>query len=158
MNNHNSELVKNWATRIKRSDRIAFEQLFRYLYPKLVAYAMKFIKEKPAASDVVQEAFIAFWQIRSTIDPEQSIVSYMYRAVRNRSLNWIDKKANQSESLDDITLEHHPVELSDDHHNGELETLMNLWISELPSRQQEAFRLSRFDGLDHAEIAGVMDV
>lgn len=36
--------------------------------------------------------------------------------------------------------------------------MLNRWISNLPNRQQEAFRLSRFDGLDHAEIAEVMDV
>lgn len=158
MSSHNSEQIKFWASRIKLSDRKAFEQFFRYLYPKLISYAMKFIKEKPAANDVVQEAFVAFWQMRNTIKPEQSIVSYMYRAVRNRSLNRIEKKSNQAEPLDDITLKHHPVEFKDDRQNGELETIMNRWISNLPNRQQEAFRLSRFDGLDHAEIAEVMDV
>ena len=31
-----------------------------------------------------------------------------------------------------------------------------MWIDELPPRRREAFRLSRFDGLSHDEIARVM--
>lgn len=101
---------------------------------------------------------MALWKNRSTIDPDQSIQSYMYRASRNRSLNWLDKKANQGEPLDSIILQYQRDEAYIESSNGELESEMEMWISELPERQREAFRLSRFDGLDHAEIATVMSV
>ena len=32
------------------------------------------------------------------------------------------------------------------------------WVEQLPERQREAFELSRFEGLDHEEIAQVMQV
>jgi RNA polymerase sigma-70 factor (ECF subfamily) len=36
--------------------------------------------------------------------------------------------------------------------------LLKNWITDLPERQREAFELSRFEGLDHDEIASVMNV
>lgn len=39
-----------------------------------------------------------------------------------------------------------------------LRTRMRAWIDDLPERQREAFRLSRFDDLTHDEIADVMDI
>lgn len=36
--------------------------------------------------------------------------------------------------------------------------LLKQWIKDLPSRQREAFKLSRYEGLDHDEIAQVMGI
>ncbi|MEX0661339.1 MAG: RNA polymerase sigma-70 factor [Balneolaceae bacterium] len=157
MNNKNQQL-QDWASRIKRSDHRAFEQFFRFLYPRLVKFVIRYVNDKSTASDIVQEVFMALWKNRSTVDPDQSIQSYMYRAVRNRSLNWLDKKANQGESLDSITIQQHNDEAYIENSNGKLKSEMEIWISELPERQCEAFRLSRFDGLDHTEIAAVMSI
>lgn len=157
MNNNNQQL-KDWATRIKRSDHRSFEQFFRFLYPRLVRFVIRYVKEKDTACDIVQEVFMALWKNRSTIDPDQSIQSYMYSASRNRSLNWLEKKANQTESLSSVTLPHQTDEVYTESSKGKLESEMEIWIDELPDRQCEAFRLSRFDGLDHSEIAMVMNV
>jgi DNA-binding NarL/FixJ family response regulator len=42
--------------------------------------------------------------------------------------------------------------------NGQLQKKILEWIEELPERQREAFELSRYEGLFHQEIAGVMQV
>ncbi|MFU8813547.1 MAG: sigma factor-like helix-turn-helix DNA-binding protein, partial [Balneolaceae bacterium] len=41
---------------------------------------------------------------------------------------------------------------------GLLNRKIDRCIQKLPERQRQAFELSRFDGLDHDEIAYVMDV
>jgi RNA polymerase sigma-70 factor, ECF subfamily len=38
-----------------------------------------------------------------------------------------------------------------------LERQLTEWIEALPARQREAFELSRYEGLDHHEIAEVME-
>lgn len=157
MNNTNQQL-QDWASQIKRSDHRAFEQFFRFLYPRLVRFVIRYVKDKNTACDIVQEVFMALWKNRSTIDPDQSIQSYMYSASRNRSLNWLEKKANQSEPLSSVTLQHQTDEVYSENSNGKLESEMETWIDELPERQREAFKLSRFDGLDHSEVAMVMNV
>lgn len=158
MNNPDTETFKTWSAQIKQSNRNAFDELFRCLYPQLVYFAMQFTKQKASACDIVQDSFVILWNKREGIDPEQSLKAFMFKIVRNRSINWLKKSDNNHQDLED-----HLQSISSTR-NDEIESPETLsshfknWISELPERQREAFELSRFDGLDHHEIAGVMGV
>ncbi len=158
MNKISSEQIKNWSEQIRQSNRRAFDELFRYLYPRLVYFAMRYIKDKPAASDIVQDAFVILWQKREEIDPGQSLKAFMFKIVKNRSINWLQKPDNNSEPFDHHAFNIEANETDHDKSAEELSNLFRIWIEELPARQQEAFELSRFEGLDHEEIASVMDV
>lgn len=158
MNEIDNEQIKVWSEKIRKSNRQAFDELFRYLYPRLVYFAMRYIKEKPAACDIVQDAFLILWQKREEIDPGQSLIAFMFKIVKNRSINWLQKKDNNSEPFDDYAFNVEAEETSPDNSAEELSTLFRTWIEELPERQREAFELSRFEGLDHDEIATVMNV
>jgi len=152
------EHIRQWSEAIRQSDRNAFDDLFRHLYPGLVHFAMRFTKQKPAACDIVQDTFVILWSKREEIDPEQSLKAYLFKIVKNRSLNWLNKQVNNSEPFEDHML--HLVSDSEQT-NSSAETLSSNfknWIEELPERQREAFELSRFDGLNHDEIANVMNV
>lgn len=156
-----AEQIRIWVEGIVRSDQKAFNSLFRSLYPRLVRFAFRYTRNKAAASDIVQDVFVILWEKRHEVDPQGSPKAYLYRIVRNRSLNYIRDHSNEivgleplnelqfSSSADGTGRQDDPEELID---------LLNRWIKDLPKRQREAFELSRFDGLDHEEIAGVMEV
>lgn len=152
-----NDQIQNCALPIRQSDRSAFDRAFRLLYGPLVRFAMQYTKEKASACDIVQDSFVALWQNRTSIDPDQPFRAYIYRIVRNRSLNWMKLQANNTQPLDE-TLSGNLGEVTVSRNNGELAAHFRKWISELPDRQREAFELSRFEGLDHEEIADVMDV
>ena len=40
----------------------------------------------------------------------------------------------------------------------DLEDRLHDWIADLPDRQREALELSRFRGLSHEDVAGIMDI
>jgi RNA polymerase sigma-70 factor (ECF subfamily) len=151
-----------WAEKIGRSDKRAFDDLFRSFYPVLIRFAMRYLKDKTVSKDIVQEVFISLWQTRKRIDPARSLKSYLYMMVRNRALNAIRDRSDvyidhdlasneQSDQIDDQQME-------TDSDESELGYMMKKWIDQLPGRQKEALKLSRFEGLDHDEIAYVMDV
>jgi len=84
-------------------------------------------------------------------------------SVRNRALNAIRDRSgvDVDHELASIHSKGQPADHDlNDNENDEptLEQLMNTWIDQLPDRQKEAFNLSRFEGLDHDEIAEVMNV
>jgi RNA polymerase sigma-70 factor, ECF subfamily len=162
MKEPDNEQFQRWAVRIRKSDQKAFDCLFRALYARLVHYACRFTRHKPAACDIVQDAFVALWQNRDTIDPELSIKAYLYRIVKNSSINWTKKHVNRSEPLTETHEVNYSAPQAHEPDHGETINHMNeqlrLWIDDLPERQQEAFELSRFEGLDHGEIASVMNV
>lgn len=160
MNQSEKKQFVSWAEGIRESDRQAFDSLFRSLYPQLVKFAASYTKEKSSASDIVQDSFVALWKNRQTIDPGQSLKAYLYRIVRNRSLNYLRNRSSeiaQSEIIIEEKLR--PQEEVDSRKElDELSQKFGEWIEQLPERQQEAFELSRFEGLSHTEIATVMEV
>jgi RNA polymerase sigma-70 factor, ECF subfamily len=159
MNELTSGQLSQIAEKISKSDKAAFDQLFRSLYAPLVRYAFSYLKDKSSASDIVQDAFIRLWHKRESIDAEQSIKAYLYKMVRNLSLNHLRNRSFEEVGLELVDLSvndsaDQPYEEGVNHH---LE-LLKQWIMKLPERQREAFRLSRYEGLDHEEIAEVMNV
>ncbi len=151
------------------SDRKAFDEFFRKSYATLVVFGCRYVKDKQTASDIVQEAFIKLWNNRSSLKDVELPKSYLYRTVRNLSLNYIRDNANTQPGLELISDQAvaageeqlswaDPTEQSDDDDTQKRLSLVKLWISQLPERQREAFELSRFEGLDHHEIADVMNV
>lgn len=147
--------------RLIDSNKDAFEQLFRQLYASLVKFSYKYTKDKPAASDVVQEAFINVWQIRETLTPNQSIKTYMYRTVRNLSLNHNRDESRVMNGLETENLMSENEQPYNEHNQLVTDTRMHLikkWINKLPDRQKDVLKLSRFEGLSHEEIADVLDI
>ncbi|MCH8557190.1 MAG: RNA polymerase sigma-70 factor [Balneolia bacterium] len=154
---------------ISASDKKAFDELFRKSYASLVVFCCRYVKDKQTASDIVQDTFIKLWNNRSSLAEVGLAKSYLYRIVRNLSLNYIRDNANTQTGLELITDEailegegqlgwSDPVE-SDTSNNVQTRmALVKRWIGQLPERQKEAFELSRFEGLDHHEIAEVMNV
>lgn len=160
MNSKTDEHIARLAVRISRSDRKAFDELFRMLYPDLIRFAQSYTRNKATAYDVVQDAFVNLWQRREQIDGQQSLRSYIFTSVKNHSLNAIRRKSTitlDSDLTDDQQSEHN-ITPFEETFQKDLSELFNEWISQLPDRQREAFELSRYDGLDHEEIADVMNV
>ncbi len=74
---------------IRKGDEEAFRQFFESFYPSLTVMACKCLKDKEAARDIVQEAFIYFWGKREEIYSIPSARYYLYKYVKHRSLNYL---------------------------------------------------------------------
>jgi RNA polymerase sigma-70 factor (ECF subfamily) len=149
------------ARNIKASDEQAFSVLFHRTYPRLVKYAWRYTRAEPPAKDIVQESFIKLWEKRQTIDPNQSLMAFLFKIVRNQSLNMLRDQAPKDMAIIDLpegalkSDEPAADNLSTEDESGKK---MLKWIEQLPERQCEAIRLSRFEGFDHEEIACIMNI
>lgn len=147
-----------WGRRLRASDASACTELFQALHRPLLRYAARLTRDDDAAYDIVQDAFIKLWEHRARLDPEQSVRAYLYTIVRNTAFNQMKQKQHRQYHLDHLEPADPSAEMSDPMAVRELKTQMQTWIEELPPRRQEAFRLSRFNGLTHDEIARVMNL
>ncbi len=149
------------TNRLIQSDRNAFDRIFRLLYAPLVRFSYKYLKDKEAASDVVQESFIKLWKIRHELTENESIKSYLFRTVRNRSLNVIRDSSYEVTGLENIEIksdERADSGVMDPDATAEKLNMLKSWIQKLPDRQRDVIEMSRFEGLNHAEIAEVLDI
>lgn len=160
--NQESDSIKLLAKKILHSDRDAFNQLFYLMYPRLVNYAVRYLKDKQLACDVVQETFITLWKQRTQIDLKKSLKSFLYHVVKNRCLNFIrdhEKLIINSDLMNNELTYAQPVQSAESQSDEiELGKKFRTWIDTLPERQKETFELSRFEGLDHQEIAEVLNI
>ena len=145
-----------WSRKLWASDREAFADLFDTMHTPLLRYAARLTTEE-AAYDVVQEAFVSLWRMRASLDPDRSLKSLLYTLVRNEALNQRRAMRRRQDRHAEYSPSRQPSP-SDEVDSDALRTRMRAWIDDLPERQREAFRLSRFDDLTHDEIADVMDI
>lgn len=153
-----ADLFADWTRRLRASDSAALDDVMGVLHTPLLRYAAHLTGDRDSAYDVLQEAFIKLWQVRETLDPALSLRAFLYRIVYHLALNHNRMKRRETAALaalppSDAGPAPAPGEVLDAERLG---AQIERWIAELPPRRQQAFRLSRFDGLSHDEIAHVM--
>lgn len=149
------------AAHVRLSDPAALTQVYRTHQAPLVRYAHRLTGSIETAHDVVQDVFVTLWEQRETLTVELSLQALLYTMTRNRALNQNRRRARIAADVEVEDAQHHvgrPDALAPDTllQARELGRYLRRWIDELPPRRAEAFTLSRFDGLSHAEIATVM--
>lgn len=78
--------------KLKLGDSSAYKELFDLYYMPLSIYSLKYCDSFELAEDIVQDLFIKFWDEKIYLKLEQSISSYLFKAVKNNSLQAIKKQ------------------------------------------------------------------
>ena len=110
-----SELNKNedqqrLIEQLKQGDESAMKDIFRLYYPRLHYFSNQIIGDPIDAEDIVQEAFLNFWlNIRERSLSPDNIQAYLYRMVRNRCLNYLERNRRLEERSGEL-IEHFRVE------------------------------------------------
>ncbi len=154
------DLFEVWCRRLRDGDATALEAVFRALHASLIRFASRHLDsdDGEAASDVVQDAFVRVWEGRERLDPSRSLKAFLFQTVRNLALN----RGRDSRNRAALLAEKYeapvrgPAQPDDAYERASARVRVEGWIDALPDRQREALRLSRFEGLDHKEIAEVM--
>jgi len=153
-------------TKIKAGDRKAFETLFLEHYKNMVLYAKKFVMETEVARDIVQDVFIYIWDKRHQIQIEKSVSSYLFRAVKNASINYLQREDHKRDYVKQFLLSVNQQlpgtsKLDDVHElvvHKDLLMRIEAIIESLPEQCKNMFRMSRFRGLKNREIAEIYSV
>ncbi|HCM77338.1 MAG TPA: RNA polymerase sigma-70 factor [Cytophagales bacterium] len=144
----------NWIL-LTSNRKKKFELLFKDLFKPLCGFSMKYIGEMEEAKSLVHEVFISLWEKFETLPEDTNHRSYLYTAVRNRSLNYIrDRK--KLVGLEDISEQ--GTEETNAFEVRELEKEIELAINTLPEKCRMVFEMSRYEELKYAEIAQKMNI
>jgi RNA polymerase sigma-70 factor, ECF subfamily len=144
--------------KIQRGDTLAFEILFHRYYGVLCVFAEKMLHSREAAEDIVQEMFSKVWMEREYMEIDTSLKAFLYRSIKNRCLNYLRHleiiQHHEQDTLYSV------VDIADDTGNPDEELLTAIYASvqQLPPQCQKVFKMSRFEGLKHKEIAGELGI
>jgi RNA polymerase sigma-70 factor (ECF subfamily) len=156
--------------RVRVGDQRAFESIFRRYYAAIVAFANRYVDDRPLAEELVQDLFTQLWVDRARWEVKGSVASYLFAAARNRALNHRKRRAlerdwSDSESVaaqdDAVDLEwagRFPVDPHTLLESAELQGQLDRAIAALPERCRLVMHLRWREQLSYAEIAEVMAI
>ena len=113
--------------------------------------------------DIVQELFYTLWRNRTELPLVWSVKSYLYGAVRNHSLQYLEHlqvrqryhKKMVADGMSESDPHDSPQKILE---YKELEQRLEFALEKLPERRRIIFRMSRFEGKKYEEIARELSV
>ena len=140
--------------RIKEGDIAAFEQLFKSSYISLLYYSASITGRKEISEEIIQELFYYIWKERDKLQIMSSLKGYLYKSVKNRSIQYLHSKCLNIQIESPLEVERTTgvdgesiMELKD------LENVILKSMEMMPIRRAQIFRMHRFDKMSYSEIA-----
>lgn len=147
-------------SQVKAGNAEAFEQIFKNHYNDLARFCFSLVRDETVAEEITQEVFIYLWEKKEQIEISSSLKSYLYSAIKNKSINYIKYDLPKQRILMDLSDTF--ISSSHDYQEpGEVKRLKKKiqWaINQLPEKCKQIFLLSRYGGLTYQEIAEELDL
>ena len=135
-----------------------FTKLFNDLYSPLCRYCISLVGDKEMAEDIVQEQFIYIWDKRERLGISSSIRSYLFTAVKHRSINYLRKQfLRNSDFCTENFSENELIGTLPDPanilENKELGEILDQALTNLPEKCRIIFTMKKIGELTNKEIA-----
>jgi len=136
---------------LQTGSRKSFEVFFKRYYQDLFLWANSIVKDLDAAEDIVQEFFVDFWEKKRFKSVTTNLQSYIYRSVRNASLNYIKRAEKLDYDIDHLE----EKELANKANFEIIENYQEIYsaINQLPEKCREVFILCCIHGYTYKEAA-----
>lgn len=141
--------------RMVEGDKEAFRFFFEKYYSDLCNLVNLYLHDPVMSEEIVQDIFIYLWEKKENIRIESSLKSYLLRASKNRSLNYIRNKKikldiySRLNDFDKGTIEM-PDSVLD---SNQLREIINTAIDSLPGRCREIYILGKEKNMSYKEIS-----
>jgi RNA polymerase sigma-70 factor (family 1) len=146
--------------RMVEGDEEAFRFFFEKYYTDLCNFVNIYLNDPIMAEDVVQDIYVYFWNKKENIRIETSVKSYLLKASKNKSLNYLrneknrlaiyEKLANESATSYEI-----PEDREDDFRK---QAIIEKAIASLPVKCREIYILSKEKKLTYNEISNELGI
>ena len=146
--------------RVALGDRTAFRQLYDATSPSLMGVALRIVRDRSRAEDVLQDAFVNIWHRAGSYRAEAgSPLTWLTAIVRNRALDALRSEARHpADSLTDD--EDEMTDIQDDRPDplGLLTQAadaltIRACLEAIDGSQRQCLALAYYHGLTHSEMA-----
>lgn len=137
---------------------LALRSLLSSYHNYLVVVGLRYLSDRQRVEDVIHDTFADLWNKQKDIEV-QSVKSFLRGAIVNKCLAII-RKERRIDLVDDHSHDIASNTPTPDQYldRAQLEKEILKIIAQLPSKCQQVFKLSRFDGRSHQEISDKMGI
>ena len=155
------DLVALWSRICLDDDSQAFEQLYRFLFTRLLKFAVYYTNDKPVSEDLVAEVFVKAWENRAESTHVLNPESYFFTSVKNQSLKYLTKNNSRKhvdldDLEDDVAITYlSPQQLME---TKELHLQLDVAINSLAPQAATVFRMIKESGMKYKEVADLLNI
>lgn len=131
----------------------SFENIFKEHFSKLVVFSSRYIGNRSICEDLVQETFMYLWDVDMVFKSDISLIAFLFKTVRNKSLNYIKhKKIKEKYSEESLRILKSDQYFIDNIMCEEFSELLYKAIGELTPQRKEVI-VMHLSGIKNNEIA-----
>lgn len=152
-------ILKQLQMQIEKSNQKAFEDLYRLFFPRLFNFCMLYVHKKEAAEEIVNDVMVKIWEKREMVCTIEILETYLFVAVRNHSLNYLQKFSHLHIALETesglaeiINFNNPEKELE----WKEISFKLNMAIEKMPDQQRTVFKLIKEEGFKYKQVAEIL--
>jgi len=156
----NRELDQQLIDQVKKGDKTAFKEIYSRFSQITYNLALRILRDKEDAEEVVQEIFLQVWNKAYSYDPDRGAVStWVMNIARSRA---IDKLRTLGYRDKNIEIDEEKVNSNEDlsrtiEDREESKNVIRQALDSLPDNQRIAIELVYFEELTHVETAERLD-
>ena len=139
-----------------RGDKTALHTLYKETAPQLFGLALRILRNRELAEEIVQDSFVLLWNNAHTFDPSRgSAMAWLARIVRNRCIDLI-RRCGRETPLDHASIEgwedpgSSPADLAA--LSSDARRLHNC-LGELEESPRKVLMLVYYEGMTYEEVA-----
>ena len=137
-----------------KGDIKAFEKIYLFYSPKIIGFAIKKLRSKEIAEEIVQDVFIKLWTKRDLLQIN-NLEKYLYTTVKNAILDYYGALKVENKYLqfkkNTVSSNINFTEQAVIHH--ELTKALEESMLQLPEKSRKVFKMSRIENRSVKEIA-----
>jgi len=153
---------------VKAGDDASFDFLLQKYRSPLVSFLYRMVRDTATAEDLAQEVFLRVYRARKQYTPSAKFTTWLFRIATNLALNSvrdnryqrmavsIDAPIDDEESAPrelparEMRIDEHLIE-------RDRSEFIRQAIASLPEKQRAAVLLHKYEEMDYAEIAKILD-
>jgi RNA polymerase sigma-70 factor (ECF subfamily) len=167
-------MVSEWAfdpdaalmVKVCRGHEPSFEALLARHRSQVVNHLHRLVRNRAIAEELAQDVFLRVYRFRDRYQPEAKFSTWLFRITTNVALNW--RRDTRREiahlRLDAAAQDARQIQVPDQALRADQQLLAEHYareirdaIDSLPSKQLAAVLMHKYEGMDYAAIAEVLD-
>jgi RNA polymerase sigma factor (sigma-70 family) len=153
-----AEDIQNLVERCKKNNRLAQKELYEFYYAKMMGVALRYMNDRDAASDVVQDGFIKAFSKINKYTSTGSFEGWLRRIISNTAIDQIRKNKKELFLQNEENLEaEEEVNEESIYQNISMTEIVSA-VSELSNGYRAVFNLYVMEGYTHQEIGEILGI
>jgi RNA polymerase sigma-70 factor, ECF subfamily len=155
--NDDSDRERELLTRVRAGEREAFGELVEGYLQRAMSLAMRLLRHREDAEDLVQDAFLSALEHLDSFDLTRPFWPWLSRIIVNRGLDLAAARSKRAVyALDEDVSDTRPSP-AESAERGEIQDEFRRTLALLPERRRLVVQLFEVDGFSVAEIAKLLD-